>query len=359
MGAASATTPILGLTPQIQTDETLSSFVLRLARNQSAIPHELCSLVWPGLQFWPRDIDRTASSELVKHVAIAIQRKFSDVWVTTLHDLVDGMGHPSSKMGIQQGILPVGVYHRKRRRYGQQYCPECLKINPPYLRRSWRLEFVSACSVHGRRLLDSCPNCDTPFVPHRFASLIERRCNYCHGSLIDVQSGLANSQAFQLQNALTGLLHGQNDVAHPFRRISTSNHELFDGVRRLCRLLSYSADGHGLQPRRLGLRWDSLRVVARERVLGYVGVWLSDWPTSFRAWAEEFKVSQERMESVGPWPQWVATEISHCPSRPRTRKRSAALSIAALKREFGQTAAYRMARAKLLLDRAGKRRAGA
>lgn len=348
----------LGLVPHARTDETLSSFILRFARNQSAIPHELCAMVWPGLEFWPRDIDRTASDLLVKAVADVCGLPFSEVKAMTLHGLVDGMGYPSTSTGIQWGILPVGVYHRKRRRFGQQYCPQCLKENPAYLRRLWRLEFVSACQAHGCRLMDACPHCDTPFVPHRMDSLLDRQCHHCQGLLTKVASKPANPQALQLQTGFAALLYEQVGSSQSLGRsfgIHANRREFFDGVRRLCRLLTYSADGNGLKPRRVGLRWGYLRVEQRELVLSHVGEWLNDWPGSFQRWAEKFKVSQERINVAGPWPQWVAAEIACCCSRPHRMKRRPGISLQILKKEYGNTVAYRMARAKLLLDRAGVR----
>lgn len=355
----SAQAHCLGLIPHPQVDETLSSFILRLARNQSAIPHELCSLIWPGLQFWPRDIDRTASDELIKRVAMVTGLPILGVKAMTLHGLVDGMGHNPTRTGIQNGILPVGVYHRMRRRFGQQYCPECLRQSPAYLRRLWRLEFVTACPVHGCRLFDACPHCGAPFVPHRLDSLLGRRCHQCHQTLIEGAESV-NRHALQVQEGLSALLYRKIDAvcARPKEwGIPASHHELFDGIRRLCRLLTYSADGRGLQPHRPGLRWDYLRVREREIVLSHVGTWLDDWPTSFRAWAEGYQVSQQRMGTVGPWPRWIAVKVASLPSRPHSKKRPSVSTIAGLKRELGNSAAYRMARARLLLDRVEMRQA--
>ncbi len=50
--------------------ETFSSILLRLARNHAASAHELCAMLWPGFQFWTRDIDRTASDELLEAVKV-------------------------------------------------------------------------------------------------------------------------------------------------------------------------------------------------------------------------------------------------------------------------------------------------
>lgn len=352
MASASAR---LGLVPRLHEDQTISSFLLLLARHQAATPHELCALVWPEHQFWPRDIDRTATNALIQSVAQATGLTEDLIRAMTLRELVDGMGRSPTNAGIQHGILPVGVYHRLRRLHGQQFCPDCLKANPPYLRRLWRLEFVSACPIHGWRLFDACPECDAPFIPHRLDSLLERQCYRCHGSLVGGNRETANDQAMQLQRVLISFLYETpTDVAqHLFPWMnSESRFDVFDGIRRLCRLLKFSANGGDFRPCRPSLKWDFLRVCEREAVLGAVSKWLDDWPTSFIAWATTYRVSQQRLMEYGPWPDWIQGAISQLCSRPRQRARNQSPTLVGLRAEYGNTVAYRMARAKLLLDRA-------
>lgn len=83
---------------------------------------------------------------------------------------------------IAPGILAVGVYHRTRRRHGQQYCPECLAENPAFLRH-WRLAFIFICPVHGCLLRDACPNCDSPLAVHRSPGNDTTRCHVCQAPL--------------------------------------------------------------------------------------------------------------------------------------------------------------------------------
>lgn len=345
----------LGLLPRPQEDETLSSFLIRLAKNHSATPHELCAIAWPEIQFWTRDIDLTASDTLIAHVA-----RSTDISCTSIHQLVlqDLTGHlgrrPNKNWGLQPGILPIGIYHRTRRRHGQQFCVDCLNTNPPYLRRLWRLEFVTACATHGTRLSDACDECGAPFVPHRNNSMMARQCHQCQSPLTNKDNHPSNKNALAIQQFLINLVYDTNSDPKPHWKttnISATPEEWLSGIRSLCRLLTFLADGHGLHPRRPGTKWSFLRVEQRERIISVVSTWLDDWPISFLQWAKKYNISQERLKDYGPWPPWIHNEIVLFPSRTHTRKRKPIISIKKLRRKHGNTASYRMARAKLLLDR--------
>jgi len=312
-------------------------------------------MVWPDLAFWPRDLDRTASDAIVKNIAQSTGMSETLIEAMTLRGLVSRMGYSQSNSGIQHGILPVGIYHRIRRRHGQQYCPDCLRSAPPYLRRIWRLEWVVYCATHNCRLQDACWKCDAPFIPHRNNSLLERKCFHCETSLTEVSFVVSNSEAQQLQQLLMGMLNENHKSIEQtklqwIRLVST--HEIFDGVRRLCRLLKYSIDGQGLAYRRIGVIWDYLRINEREKVLGQVFRWLKDWPDAFATWGESNKISQERLREYGLWPAWVETEIDRFYSFGPRKKRKPSRTLSILKSMHGNTTAYRVARAKFLLDRA-------
>lgn len=345
----------LGLIPRLQDDGTLSSFMLHLARNHAAEPHEFCAMAWPGLEFWPRDLDRTASNTIVKNIAQSTGMSEQSIEAMTLRGLVSRMGYSQSNSGIQHGILPVGIYHRIRRRHGQQYCPDCLQSAPPYLRRIWRLEWVVSCSTHKRRLQDACWKCEAPFIPHRNDSLLKRKCCHCEANLTEAPFNVADPDASRLQQLLMCVLnenHQSIDRAK-FQWMCLDNpYEIFDGVRRLCRLLKYSIDGQGLAYRRIGVIWDYLRINEREKVLGQVFRWLKDWPDAFVRWGKSNRISQERLREYGLWPAWVETEIDRFYSFGPRKKRKPPRTLSILKSMHGNTTAYRVARAKFLLDRA-------
>lgn len=67
--------------------------------------------------------------------------------------------------GVYHWINCVGVYHRRRRRYGLGFCPLCLAENRCF-QRQWRLSFWTVCPIHRVLLSDGCPRCDEPVRAH-------------------------------------------------------------------------------------------------------------------------------------------------------------------------------------------------
>lgn len=359
----------LGHVPAPRPGETLSSILLRLARNHAASAHELCAMRWPGRQFWTRDIDRTADDGLLEAVARDMGLSRAAIEASTLRGLVEALGFPERLHGSQRGILPVGVYHRVRRRFGQQYCPACLAVQPPYLRRLWRLEIMVACPEHGVLLRDACPDCDAPFIPHRRHAMTSRRCHRCGASLTQGSFEKPALRAVMLQQAaLRALSRSIGDaadaVAHhaaPMPRWSVlegvGDRELLDGIHRLCQLAAHLSDS-GSVDRSESRRetWTLLRTRERAAVMEQVGTWLADWPLTWLGWAGERGLTRHFLEAThGPWPAWARKGFEGLPYSfgPVGIRRPRARGLGVPRGRFASVGLWREARAKALLRRAG------
>lgn len=150
-------------------DELLSFWILRTA-HANRIKLQTFTNVTFGRDAspWARDIDRSASPVFLATLA---ERTGS-----TLDELKGGMlsGYEGivferhNAAGNTPWILPLGIYHRTRRAYGMQFCPECLFWDEvPYFRRRWRLAFATICDRHGTLLHDRCPECQAPVIYFR------------------------------------------------------------------------------------------------------------------------------------------------------------------------------------------------
>ena len=156
-------------------DESVSSWVLRLSAAHRLKVHTFAALTWPGRAVWTRDIDRSATRAFTDRLAERTTCDAKRAWRTTLGALADReptgsvLPAPYQPNGRVRGVLDAGVYHRVRRRYGQQYCPDCWADDPVvYVRRLWRLAAVTACALHGTPLRDACPACDAPIMVHHY-----------------------------------------------------------------------------------------------------------------------------------------------------------------------------------------------
>lgn len=184
-------------------DETISSWFLRIIKaNIGDQPiHRFCRIEFgPNVSIWTRDTDRNISKEVLE-----ILSKKSGVQIHTIENMLLGsyqgtVFEKHNPKGASKWILPIGVYHRIRNRFGQQWCPLCLATDPiPYYRRQWRMAFSSCCLKHGRLLRDRCYYCASPCMPHRGNFL---DCSKCKRSLLNQYQSKAESVAMQAEYIL-------------------------------------------------------------------------------------------------------------------------------------------------------------
>jgi hypothetical protein len=359
----------IGLIPPIKPDETLSSILIQLAHNHVSTVGELTALVWPGHSFWNRDLDTTASDELIREISTSTSLPEQQVREATVASLVKAMGFEVRRNGVQPGILPVGMYHRIRRGFGQQYCPNCLGKAPRYLRKTWRVSTIVACVEHQILLRDCCPHCGAPFVPHREMSLLTGQCHQCGRSLCDTAGeSCIGDRLASLQREIHERLVRPADradasleassleqEAHGFHYSTLPTPDFMDGLIRLCRIATSASEG-GKRSRRWRRDWERERVQARTAIVATIAGWLAEWPDRFLVWARHHEFSQHYLSTnFGPLPDWISGALtplpySFGPTLVRRRRRS--VSFRTLRRNTESIKAYREARAKILLRRA-------
>lgn len=154
--------------PKPEEDELLSSWLVRLARANGLKLHTFCDIAWPHKAIWNRDIDKSADEEIITVLADKTATPLDRAYRTILQAYEGRLYEKHNSSGNTKWILPVGIYHRIRHRYGTQFCPRCLADDlEPYFRRRWRLAFVSVCEIHRNMLVDRCPICVSPIIYHR------------------------------------------------------------------------------------------------------------------------------------------------------------------------------------------------
>lgn len=150
-------------------DELLSCWLLRLAHGHGLKVQTFCNLLFGNRhQVWNRDIDRLAPDWLLSELSIRTGTSIEAVHATTLRAFEGTLFKKFKVTGHLPWVLPVGMYHRKRSSYGQQFCPLCLGTDStPYFRRTWRLAFVTTCPTHKIMLHDRCHVCGASVNFHR------------------------------------------------------------------------------------------------------------------------------------------------------------------------------------------------
>lgn len=183
--------------------ESFSSWFCRTASANGLRPRELFRVVSDGAVI--SDLDRPPDPAVARRLASKTGISASEIrkltfarWAGALFDCVDGQ----SKLSW----LPPTALDRGKRRFGQQFCRECLAEDAiPHLRLQWRLAFLTTCAKHGCLLLDRCPTCGDPLgilrIDARLGSELTS-CTACGSAFLPSQSHLPITDTLSVQDTL-------------------------------------------------------------------------------------------------------------------------------------------------------------
>ncbi len=334
-----------------QEDELLSSFLVRAAQRHGLSPYRFCAFHFPGVPVWNRDIDRSASDALI--AAVAVKAGLSPVRVAQM--ALRGAQAILSK-GVVRGsaswINRVGIYHRLRRGWGLQYCPDCL-AERPVLCRAWRMSFMVVCSRHRRFLQDACPHCDAPLAIHR-QMLSVQLCHHCSRMLgrIPQDPSVPIDTLLRAQSYFERALHG--GIAEIGGQ-TVCCEDLFQGARVLASLLAPRSSSPRAPVRHQRRSLELARVQTRADVVLRVAEVLASWPLGFKRIAKDQHLTQ-RSFVRSSLPDWLRSAVEELPvGRTRhtmPRKRDALR--AKLEQDRHRNTDWRTTRAALLWQAAGK-----
>jgi hypothetical protein len=173
--------------PQPLPDELLTSWLIRTAHgNGMKLQRLLDVAVGRNMPTLNRDYDRSAPYAHLEQYAeltgIGVQRLAECTLRSASGTFVDEVNIVSNS----PWILVIGVHHRKRKLFGQQYCPACLATDfTPHFRRSWRFAFYVECHIHHIAMCDACWACGAQVIPHRIdvgqrQRFTQQTMRYCH-----------------------------------------------------------------------------------------------------------------------------------------------------------------------------------
>lgn len=305
----------LPLRPAPLPEELLSSWIVRLAYAHGMKLQSFCHELWPTRNIWNRDPDRSADDRLMQSLSELTGVSFEAVRATTLRAYEGVLFRRQIRNGNTRWLMPLGIYHRVRKRSGLQVCPLCLRSDRiPYYRRIWRLSLFTTCSTHGTVLLDGCPRCEKPIHLHRSEMgrrnefrFDNNRCYNCGYLFADTPPKAADARLHAVHLLHEALLGGR--FSFPQETIS-----YFDVLGHILRLLTSTrprlrkfqenvsamtntqqAPVLTLARQRLCLHFDSLPVEVRAELLAAAFHLIQCWPT---AMAEAFGRSHLRNSDV-------------------------------------------------------------
>lgn len=237
-------------------DELLSCWLVRLAHGHGLKVQTFSNLLFGHRrQVWNRDVDRLGPTWLIEELSSRTGTPLAVAEATCLRTL-EGLLFPNFKLsGALPWVLTIGMYHRKRSAYGQQFCPLCLGADEvPYFRRAWRLAFMTVCPNHQVMLHDRCPQCGLPLSFHRAEmgrgglddALEMTMCHECgmdlrQSSVRPLQAYLPETQQWLLALAAGGVQAQELDdwnVMHHLARLMMSEIAHLSLHQHLCKQLS-------------------------------------------------------------------------------------------------------------------------
>ena len=279
-----------------ETGELLSSWLVRFAHAHGLRVESMCSLLFGRCSpVWNRDIDRSVPIEMLTNLSKASANDLHLLQQCTLQSFEGIISERVNCLGNTPGILPLGIYHRKRTRASLMFCPQCLRTDPyPFFRKAWRISWVVICGAHGLRLLDFCPKCSAPVVPHRadmkwriqtsVGSDLHCCCNRCGFNLRFAQAPVATDEEIAAGRWIDHVLQ--------FGWVSVGNSVVygppfFAGLSAVVSALNGKVRWSGLDLSPLEYRRD---LISRACML------LQDWPSQF-------------LQSSSTW-NWTAVDLS-------------------------------------------------
>ncbi len=278
----------------LQEDESLSSWLSRAALENGCDPLVLTGSIWPKWRVWTTDIDRgiPISKQSALILASGLDASlFQQAALSLDAELFSSCSLPVH--GLWPWILGLGARNRSYKG-GIQFCPCCFADDlKPYFRRHWRFAWVTGCSLHGVRLIDSCSQCRKPIEPHRLEAINAVELSACSSCGFDLRHAVAMRAlpcALSLQEkAFTAINNGIVEI----------NDELwlpeqwFDACRHLMMIIRRSAYVHDSAMTRaligtglniqeiptesLAFKLELLPVEAREKLLACFDSLLSNW----------------------------------------------------------------------------------
>ncbi len=215
----------------IKEDELLSSWIIRNSLANGSDPMTWTWAIWGKWRPWAIDLDRYCPNEkllkLCNQMLSAEQLKKATLLPTVVKILG---GRPPLKQSWPW-ITPLGSRNRERTG-GLRFCPECLKEEPVYFRKKWRLSWNHTCTVHNVLLQEYCPECSSPLMPHKadFDHPELHLCKRCGYDLSSMKFEQKVKTTFLVQHLLNSAITSK-DYKSPWGIVITP--ELFATVRYL------------------------------------------------------------------------------------------------------------------------------
>jgi uncharacterized protein (DUF983 family) len=300
------------------------------------------------------DLDNHVPPKVLERIAIGSGLPEARIEEMTLANYVGNLNNRHTPRGHKFWILPTSPISNDRNRPGLQYCPQCLAEDErPYMRRQWRLGFVTACVKHNMMLRDRCPRCGAFIHQHRSPSL--RHCFQCGLDLTKVKTDSPAPEAVAFQSQLEQALAqgwievGGKPVYAPL---------WFGVVRRFCALAvngvwqaryiegvtsRYGGDSTPIEKAAPRDPLETLSTPERHHMLDIARRILEDYPNRVIEVCRETRLTRSRVIQDMPYVPFVLDEVlkEYLDDRPYMASEEEVAAVAAYLRRKNKIATYK------------------
>lgn len=355
--------------PHLQDGELLSSWMARTSYENNLKINSFTSEALGKVQVWNRDIDSSATSETLFSLSRQTGVSFEELKSAMLSSYEGKIFEKHNPNGCTKWILPLGIFHRTRHKFGLQYCPECIFFDQaPYYRKKWRLALSTICDEHGLMLHDRCPCCGSPVIffrndlgyrsGFRIGDLVSCwKCDYDLSRSPHIEASGPDGKGIFAQRSLITFA----DMGWWFQGTNTIHYSThyFDVLHHLVALLG-NKTGHILAQRVAHeTNWDfsSLQLspnafercsVSERHNRIQIALWLlDDWPFRFIDISKKSNILQSKILHSEEFPFWFESEIrlslsAGLPSPTKGEADSAAIFLKGQGQNVNQTSVGRL-----------------
>jgi hypothetical protein len=229
-----------------QADELLSSWLARLALAHGQTVASFTYRVWPRRNLVARDVDLWNDPVIFETLSTKTATPPDRVFAATLASY-EGWLFDKPRQCHLPWMLPRYLNIRPHRHFGLQFCPWCLASDKePYLRRQWRLAFLTLCPIHQTLLLDRCQRCGMAVCYERHTAEEPMRwtLTQCYRCRTDLRKFAKPRYRRPVESAeLEFTLYLQTALQRGWVELPQNgviySHLFFDGLHHLIRRLTY------------------------------------------------------------------------------------------------------------------------
>lgn len=312
--------PLLPAYSKPYEDETMSSWLTRLAIDHQINIRTFLRVIWPKFELLGIDIDMHAPDLFLRELAIRTNCSYQLVKQTTLPSMNNIRGKHS--LYVTKGAMLGAVGNDQVR--GQMFCPVCLSSGIPYYRKSWRLSIMVACTSCGCYLHDQCPICKSGIgfskiacKKSKYLSIVQ--CSSCGFDLRKTKPKLINDDILAIHQDMHGLFKSESFALKKYK--PSYFYVLYRMMGHMCRkdqrfvlLQKDVASIIGLPCKKmLGYgrhRYDLMNVEERIIAMRCANWLLQEWPERFIKYFRKHYVTMKyALNDMDYAPKWYADVV--------------------------------------------------